>query len=234
MSTVRTSRGWRIGPAPVLLGVLVLALATLVVALGNHRTGREPERGRALGAARRPGGARPVRRPDRRLAGAGRLGGRIVRAPAGRSRSEGDGELTGVRRTMARYAAIAAVVWFGVRAGRARLHHRRDRRRPAGHAGLRRHRGLHRHPARPRPRPGGQPGAGGGGGQPGHPGHPGDHDRLRRGVLAAGRAPARPGRARRRDPGPHERRGQPRPAPAGRDVVGRRPGGAAAGGSPAR
>ena len=112
MSTVRTSRGWRIGPAPVLLGVLVLALATLIVSLATT--------GPAVNLSAFVRWGLPVARVVHDLSAALTVGLLALAAwavgsprAAGRRRSEGNGELTGVRRTMARYAAIAAVVWFG-------------------------------------------------------------------------------------------------------------------------
>lgn len=102
----------RIGPAPVLLGVLVLAVVTLVVALGT--TGPAAN----LSAIVRWG--LPIARVVHDLSAALTVGLLALAAwavgsprAAGRSRSDGLGELTGVRRTMARYAAITAVVWFG-------------------------------------------------------------------------------------------------------------------------
>ena len=113
MSTVRTSRGVRFGPAPVLLGVLALTVVTLVAALGM--TG-----GRALDLSPVVRWGLPVARVVHDLAAALTVGLLALSAwavgsarPAGRHRSDGNGELAGVRRTMARYAAIAAVTWFG-------------------------------------------------------------------------------------------------------------------------
>ena len=110
MSTVRTPRTLRIAPAPVLLGVVVLAVVTLVAALGTTGPAGNPSAIVRWGL--------PVARVVHDLSAALTIGLLALaawavgsaRAP-GRSRTTGNGELTGVRRTMARYAAITAVVW---------------------------------------------------------------------------------------------------------------------------